>query len=109
MKNRNLSPQFRNHQALWTDEENEILVEMWNNGNYVHEICTALDKTESSVRNYIQRNREWLCLERRPANFRKLHDTFKLHGAEYMKAFDKQWRGAVPYRHWTITQKWSQV
>lgn len=108
MHDRNLSPHFRNHQALWTDEENEILVRMWKNNHYVHEICTALDKTEACIRNYVQRNRDWLGLEKRPANFRKINDKYKLHGAAYMKAFNKEWHGPVPFKHWTITQRWSQ-
>lgn len=99
---------IKQNNITWTDEENQILTRMWKDGHYMHEICTTLNKTESSVRNYVQRNRDWLGLEKRPANFRKIHDTFKLHGAEYMKAFNKQWRGPVPYKHWTITQKWSR-
>lgn len=98
---------IKQNNITWTDEENQILTRMWNNGDYVHEICDALNKTKAAVRNYVQRNRDWLGLEPRPANFRKIHATFKLHGAEYMKAFNKQWRGPVPYKHWTITQKWS--
>ena len=62
---REINPRFHNHGALWSDEENEILIRMWKKGH-----------------------------------------TYNLHGTAFMKAFDKEWHGPVPLKHWAITKRW---
>jgi IS30 family transposase len=98
----------KNKHQSWTEEEEQILIRMWNEGCYSHEICTALNKTKGCIASYLTRNRDTLGLEKRPTNYRKKHHTYKLHGTKFMKAFDKQWHGSVPPKHWTITQSWSR-
>lgn len=105
---REISPYFHNHGALWSDEENEKLIELWTAGEYVQDIADELGKTKACVSNYLSRNREWLGLEKRPTNYRKKGHTYKLHGTTFMKAFDKEWHGPVPFKHWSITQSWSK-
>jgi hypothetical protein len=103
---REISPRFHNHDALWSDEENEILIRMWKNGHYTREICDALNKSKGCIVTYIARNRAWLGLEKRPTNYRKKGHTYNLHGTAFMKAFDKEWHGPVPLKHWAITKRW---
>lgn len=90
----------------WSAEENATLIQLWNEGVSGKQIAIALNKTKGSVFNYINRNREWLGLERRPRHFRTSQKP--LSERAYLSKLDKEWQGSVPLKHWTITQSWSK-
>jgi DNA-binding NarL/FixJ family response regulator len=98
--------QHRNKAALWTEAENATLIRLWTEGLYLHEIAEELGRSKTCVANYLSRNRQWLGLEKRPTKYRKVTSLSNKTGTEFMKAFDVQWHGPVPLKHWAITKRW---
>ena len=86
-------------QTEWTQEQIDSLVEMWNEGISVREIAKDLDKSDASIKMYVQRYRDKLGLARR--EFIRV-ERAKAQDPE----FDRKWYGTVPCGHWTITKPW---
>jgi hypothetical protein len=88
-------------QKQWSEDEEETLVEMWQDGYTASEIANALDKYTHQVRMFVSRNRERLNLENRgTALYRQEKRTMS------DLEFDKLWKGSVPFGHWATTKPW---
>ena len=85
----------------WSETDTDELQSMWKKGKTVREIAEKLNRTPSSVKGYICRNRETLNLKSR------INSTGRPRSNN--PKFDKEWYGCVPCRHWTITKPWSKV
>lgn len=82
----------------WETEQVETFVQMWNENYYVKDIAEALGKTHESVKMFAQRNKESLGL--------KPKINFKAPAKSFRPEWDREWYGAVPFGHWTITKPW---
>lgn len=96
----------RQNNITWSEEEVQTLITLWNQDVVVPDIADALKKTDSAIRSFITRNRDWLGIEQRPANFKRPkrkapEERHRLTG------IDKEWLGCVPFGHWTVTKRWS--
>ena len=82
----------------YSDDDISTLIEMWKDGYTASVIAEELDKSTQSVRQFLYRNRQRYGFEKRQS------------GNPFVQtAFDKQWYGAVPFGHWTITKPWSKA
>lgn len=87
----------------WTEAQQRLLCEMWENGEHADVIGKALGIRGTTVRTYVKRNRERLGLEPRKTQWDK-----DIPRSVYSSSFDKLWHGVIPCGHWMITKSWSQ-
>ena len=97
---------MKSHQS-WSDEHEQTLIRMWNEGTILPEISQAIGKSQPAIRGFLKRNRERLGLESRPFNY-SVGRKRKSDALRVATLFDKQWSGPVPPQHWVITQAWNR-
>jgi len=85
--------------SSWTKEEIDTLVKLWKEGVSSNKIAAKLKRRRSAITQYVCRHREELGLAHRANTF---------GGRPRRGDFDTQWRGVVPFGHWSITQPWGR-
>ena len=91
------------HKA-WTDEELNQLAKLYNENVPQIMIAEQLGKTHVAVKNMLRKKRKEWGLQ-----YRDVRTMMKNKGdARVDTAFDKQWKGGVPFGHWAITKAWSK-
>ena len=85
----------------WDDALEAEFSRLWKAGHKCKDIAKALGKSTPSIRNYASRHRERLGLEVRDGNEWKNWRVIK-----NPTELDREWLGAVPFGHWTITKPW---
>ena len=88
-----------NIKQAWKQEEIDILVTMWHQGETAADIARKLNRKRSSILQYAHRNREKLGLGYRQTVARARPKN---------TSFEQQWHGSVPFGHWTITKAWGK-
>ena len=81
----------------WSEKDVLTLRRMLLDGKTSPEIGKALNKSAATVRQWMSNNRTSIedVLMERPRN-----------GGRFYCSFEKQWKGSVPYLHWSITKPW---
>ena len=86
---------------MWTKEQQDTLVSMWNSGCPSAEIAKTLNRKRSAISMYVQRHADRLGIKKRME---------QCYGGRpkstKSKSFEKQWHGPVPCGHWMITKPW---
>ena len=88
-----------NIKQAWKQEEIDILVTMWHQGETAADIANKLNRKRSSILQYAHRNREKLGLGHRQVVAKARPKNL---------SFEQQWYGSVPFGHWTITKAWGK-
>ena len=90
----------KNTKKLWNHEREVKLVELWEQDVTAEEIGKELGVTGRSVQRHVAKYRDRLGLKPR---------TGKFATGRPQNLFEKEWRGAVPCGHWTITKPWGKA
>lgn len=83
----------------WPDEHITILRKMLRDGASSHQIGEVLGRKASSIRKYVNNNKDRLGLILPPKQGRNRVN---------QSQFDKEWYGSVPFGHWAITKPWGK-
>lgn len=85
----------------WPASDVDTLVTLWNEGMSTQQIAAEMDKSRDSIKMFVQRHKKALGL----------HPRLNVTGRPKSERpeFDRQWYGAVPCGHWTITKPWKKV
>lgn len=87
--------------TTWTDEQVQTLVTMWTQGATKRQIANKLDKSVNAIKMYLERHRNELGLKRKC--------DINQRPKSQRPQFDREWYGAVPFGHWSITKPWRVV
>jgi hypothetical protein len=90
-------------QLKWTEDQQQLLVKLWQDDVHADQIGKALGINGTTVRTYVKRNRERLGLTPRKNHWEK-----GIPRSQYATGFDRQWHGVIPCGHWMITKKWGR-
>lgn len=88
--------------TAWSEEHITIMRKMLAEGKSSADIGKAIGRKASSVRAYVNRNKQLLKLSCGEIRGRPKHGMPRYDETE----FEKQWSGCVPYLHWSITKPW---
>lgn len=90
----------------WSKDEEQTLVRMFKEGQFLEDIGTTLNRSRRSVEGHLRRHRGRLGLDLRD----KSEFMLKAQGHKYKgrKPFEVEWAGSVPFGHWMITKSWSK-
>jgi len=88
--------------TAWSDKHIDIMRRMVAEGRSSTEIGKAVGRKPTTVRAYIKRNRAILNLTVANIQGRTAYDMPRYDATK----FEKEWSGAVPYLHWSITKPW---
>lgn len=82
----------------WPDEHITILRRMLAEGKPSHVIAEKLGRKASSVRRYVSYNKDRMGF---------VMGNVQGRGERVdMMEFERDWKGPVPYLHWSITKPW---
>lgn len=95
-----------NTNKRWHDSEIQEVIELWKDGVTIFEIANQLDRTEDQVRMWMFRNRDKYGLSPRQNIFVKKKQESDSKVSDYESEFEKEWKGPIPFGHWSITKPW---
>lgn len=84
----------------WSEDDIRTLQRMWREGYTSLDIGKAVNRSPSTVRQYVVNNRDNLGLHKRYAPQKTDYRN--------QSEFEKLWYGSVPFGHWSITKSWSK-
>jgi len=83
--------------ATWNEQDLLTLRRMLAKGHTSTEIGDAVGRNATTVRQFVRNNADKLELDMPLIQGRYRYNP---------KQFNKQWKGSVPYLHWSITKPW---
>jgi hypothetical protein len=91
----------------WTEEEIETTIRMYKDHKTNFEIGSVIGKTPDAVKTKLGKLRKQFNLPPRDQSL--LRKGTKADVPQGMTAFDRDWKGSVPFGHWTITKSWKKA
>lgn len=82
----------------WSDKDIATLCKLWKQGVTTKNIAIEVNRKPEAVRQYVYLNKKKLGLTGRSQQETQI---FRVE-----TEFDREYRGAVPFGHWSITKPW---